>query len=892
MGRKYVVSVIMPVYNCSEFLENSVNSILNQTYDLSKIEIILINDGSTDNSAKICKRLAKNNKNINYVEQNNSGVSSARNKGLDVAQGLYVMFLDGDDVISKNTVENLVNFLDKEKEVNIAFYSLYYSYIGNKVKNKSHIFSSIIKKTGVYDLNNYPHLTQSTVNIIIRKNTLRFNEEMNFSEDEEFNIKNIMINRKIGYVANANYYYLQYSNSSSVTTKHPYYNFEILIKYLFNIIEKYKNTDGTLPYVIQGYILKNLRWRIEKDLLFPYHYNEKDFLKAKSKIYEVIKYIDVSMIYTDPFMDIYHKFMLYKIKNILFNFKMESPDYEIRYNNFLIYKNRKIEIVVTDFNFKNNHINIMGFVKSPLNDYYKPKLYLHNTNINGNEELDLKLFKSNHSHYKSKMETASFYGFNTKIKINETKKFKFIVNYDNHNFDTKYLFLNNENYNFNRGLNYLIYKNKKLSFLGDSFKIEDINKIDKIKLNYKTDKLMSKNFKKRNKRHFVKIFMIRNISRIFKKKNIWLYSDRGGEFDNAYYQFKHDLKIKDNIKKYYVYDDDINDIKDKFNKNELKYLIKRKSLKHKILFVSSSKVLTSFLPRSFYTPFNSGIKNYQDLLSFELVYLQHGVLHCHTPWLYSKEKNKIDKVVVSSSYEIENFKKNYNFQDDNFITSGMPRFDKLKPNSMNVENKKILFAPTWRSNLIGNLDKDNNRELQEDNFIKSEYYLQISSLIKSKELNDLLKKNKIIFDFKLHPVFKEYLYLFEDTSNIKVNADEINLTEYNLCITDYSSFVFDFVYLNIPILYFLPDKEKFEAGFHIYRKLDLPLKEAFGNITLNSKKLIFEIEKMIKNDFKADTKYQNRMNSFFLSKDNHCEQLYNQLIENIDCEGGKSNEKI
>lgn len=97
---KDLISVIVPVYNSDKYLEECVSSIINQTY--SNLEIILVNDGSKDNSGKICDEYTRKDKRIRVIHQENSGVSVARNNALSIMNGDYFSFVDSDDVIDKN----------------------------------------------------------------------------------------------------------------------------------------------------------------------------------------------------------------------------------------------------------------------------------------------------------------------------------------------------------------------------------------------------------------------------------------------------------------------------------------------------------------------------------------------------------------------------------------------------------------------------------------------------------------------------------------------------------------------------------------------------------------------------------------------------------------------
>lgn len=99
------ISVIVPIYNVEKYLEKCIESILNQTF--ADFELILVNDGSPDGSAKICEKYAKTNDKIKLISQENAGLSAARNAGINIAKGKYLAFIDGDDYITDDMLEIL-----------------------------------------------------------------------------------------------------------------------------------------------------------------------------------------------------------------------------------------------------------------------------------------------------------------------------------------------------------------------------------------------------------------------------------------------------------------------------------------------------------------------------------------------------------------------------------------------------------------------------------------------------------------------------------------------------------------------------------------------------------------------------------------------------------------
>ena len=106
-----LVSVIVPVYNVEKYLERCINSIIQQSYN--NLEIILIDDGSTDASGKICDEYKEKDDRIIVIHKENGGLSDARNAGIKIFTGEYVTFIDSDDYVSKNMVSNMLDILEK-----------------------------------------------------------------------------------------------------------------------------------------------------------------------------------------------------------------------------------------------------------------------------------------------------------------------------------------------------------------------------------------------------------------------------------------------------------------------------------------------------------------------------------------------------------------------------------------------------------------------------------------------------------------------------------------------------------------------------------------------------------------------------------------------------------
>ena len=280
------------------------------------------------------------------------------------------------------------------------------------------------------------------------------------------------------------------------------------------------------------------------------------------------------------------------------------------------------------------------------------------------------------------------------------------------------------------------------------------------------------------------------------------------------------------------------------------------------------------------SPFTKkSFSNYIDISKTpEIVYLTNEISQAHMPWKYSVDRLLIDKEVVSTSFEINNLINNYSFTKSDLIESGMPRYDYIKQEKK--AKNAILFAPSWRNYLIGNQGSEwiSNDEL----FLKSSFYKETQKFLNSKQLKRLLKKYNYILDFKLHSIFKRYECHYNiDNKNVIFGTINYNNDDYKIFITDYSSFVFDFVYLKRAIIYFFPDYDLFKAGLNIYRELDLPLKKGFGKLCETSEALLNRLEFILKNNGNVEEKYKSRSNNFFLYYDNNqCDRIYEELSKN------------
>lgn len=182
-----LISIIIPVYNVEKYLSVCLDSVLNQTY--KDLEIILVNDGSTDNSGVICDLYARKDNRIKVLHTDNNGVSSARNAGIECANGELICFIDSDDTVEENYIDSLVNtWVEDKSDLVICNIKDIYP---NRIISKRKVGSRL---TGVFREDYWKLIDLLRVPVvklynkdIIQKYSIRFPTYIHTAEDQILN---------------------------------------------------------------------------------------------------------------------------------------------------------------------------------------------------------------------------------------------------------------------------------------------------------------------------------------------------------------------------------------------------------------------------------------------------------------------------------------------------------------------------------------------------------------------------------------------------------------------------------------------------------------------------------------------------------------------------------
>ena len=212
---KALISIIVPIYNVEKYLRQCLDSIQDQTYQ--NFECLLINDGSSDNSADICREYVSKDSRFRYIEKENGGVSSARNLGIEHSKGEYITFIDSDDWVDSDYLEVLYTALiDENADISVSTYKRFHMadncwYVHSFQRGyEKRVFTNQELIDEFIDLDTFDYSYRYVCGKLVRKcllDKIAFNEMTTLGEDMEFWLKLYLISNKVVFVNRDSYIY-------------------------------------------------------------------------------------------------------------------------------------------------------------------------------------------------------------------------------------------------------------------------------------------------------------------------------------------------------------------------------------------------------------------------------------------------------------------------------------------------------------------------------------------------------------------------------------------------------------------------------------------------------------------------------------------------------------
>lgn len=878
--QEYVFSIIMSIYNVEDYIEEAIESVIKQSFPFEKVQLILVNDGSTDHSKDICLKYVSLYPNIEYHEKENGGLSSARNYGLNYVKGKYVNFLDPDDTISELALEKVNEFFLNNSEINLV--GLVVQYFDHKTGIHPR-YKKFEKETVIVDLEESPqNYILSSAATFYRVNLfehLRYDTSIVVAEDLYLNCQIYLENSVFGVISSDeaiyNYRIRPTNNSLTGLNRCDINNFIDTMAFLYEkftaILKKKKmKMPSFLQYIMIGEIIKRNQ---ALNKATPEKLNESHTLCKK-----ILNDIDEETI-----RKYYSSNHLFKVALLTLKYDWDPNHIEYKIIDNRLYVNSvkvgiisQFPLILSKLNFDDHKIKVEGVYNDIIPNNKNILFRFKDSEL---KTYDIKISETDNEYYLNK--TLGLI-FNKACKIEcelpiKNTTYKPYIKIAG--MDIKMEFSIVDKFSI-----YNSYIEEDEPFC--LFSSHKILEVDNYSLKVKNKKRLSEFFYNIQKNNYIKekypdINCCREYNK--KKKKYIIINDRpmvANDNGQALFEYINKFHKKMAKKTYFAISKNSPDYK---KLEKIGNVVDIGSENHKKLFLNSKAIISSHA--NFYNPFNElETKLNRDILEYKFLFLQHGVIinNVHKP--LNRPKSGIDIFVTSTEKErMEILSPKYMYANSHVITTGLPRFDKLVDKS----DKMILIAPTWRTFLSGPINKDGFHDPIK-NFDKSEYFIKWTKILSDEDILDKCRKAGYKILFLLHPGFKNYHNYFISFSNDVVqikDADDIIYSEIfsklSLMITDYSSIMFDVAYLKKPIIFYQFDQEEYfkkhyKPGYFSYDK------DGFGRVVtkhLDVKKGILDY---FDNGFKLENDYIKNIEKTFKYIDKkNCERVYNHLLKLI-----------
>ena len=867
----------MSVYNVEPYIEEAVNSIIEQDINFTEnVQIIFVNDGSTDSSGKFCEKYkTAYPHNVVVVHKQNEGLAKARQAGIPFVKGKYVSFFDPDDILSKETLRNVYAFFeknfDKTDVVAIPIIMFGVQKGQHPLNNKFNGGSRII------DLKTEPNIAQmSMASAFFKKeaiSNLDADPTLVVSEDAKELFKILMRKQTIGVVKEACYHYRKRpdSNVGGARQKKDWY-----LKYLTNFTEwaiHYSiSSFGEIPQFIQYTLLYDLQWKLLQQEPPLELFTDEELLEYQNKLFELTKYFDTNIICSRLRLCREHIiYLLYKKfgtpPQLL---KMGNTNGVLAFDNCVISTLDKLQTRIEFIRFDKDCVTVEGSQLVPLVGLDEPKIYL---------KVDKQLIPTEKNDFSqpirsSGVDIAKRVWFKGKVKL-PASNVGIVTQYGELTVNQKVVF--GKHAPIGLPQSYYCHEGYIIQPSSTGFVIKPGGMFKKITREFKFCRFLAKkDFR------LISSVILRRLAchflRLVLPKNIWLVTDKANKAgDNGEALFEYLVKNKAKIGCTPIFaisksSPDYERIK------KIGPVIPYMSEWHKLIHLVATRTISAYSHDEITSPFLKKSAYFADLLQrSKIVFLQHGIIKDDVSKGLNRPHKNFALFVTSAQREAESIRSgNYGYDPEQVILTGLPRYDYLVSNC----EKHITIMPTWRRNLVGSYSAKTSQWSPLPNFKESLFYKFYDELLNSKELLDKADELGYQIRFLPHPVFFIYNNLLNFDKRVLVYADDVSYRDVyaksELVVTDFSSAVFDFVYLGKPVIYCHFDTNHYNDGYFDYER------DGFGEVEHTVPATVSRIIEYMENNCKIKDLYAKRVADFFAFNDRkNCERVVEKII-NLD----------
>lgn len=895
--KDFKFSVVMAAYNTEQFLAEAIDSLLEQDIGFEEnIQLILVDDGSIDNTGQICDAYANRYPdNILVIHKRNSGVAAARNAGLERAGGKYVNFLDSDDKLSANAMSETWQFFEKHPEecdimsLPVEFFD---GMTGQHMLNyKYERGTRVIDLEEEYDMIQL-HVSSSFFHRDSIKE-VRFDERLSFAEDAKFCIQVLLGKMKLGVLTEAKYLYRkrQRGQRSAIqqSEKLLSWYFPTLQYFSAEVLQMSRNIGGRVPRFVQFTVMYDLQWKFKRSLQDTEKVLGQESAEQFCKLcFACLQDIDDEVILGQKQIYASHKMMLLSRKH------GEAP-LAVKEADDIIIKCHGHEMgrlstcaakweflrVEKDTLYLEGYAGCLGILDMENVEVW---LGINDEPLQRCEEDITDIWRVEGSEV---MGEYIFPAVTFRLRLENLSRYKdFSLR-----LYTRYKGVMVERRKMMHGLYFPIidtfphaYANLSgwlVSTKGVSLQFEKESCWPSLKkeLSFWSDIWNS------GRKGRASSLLYRGaywLLKPFVPKDIWLISDRINKADDngeAFFRYLHESGKKEHA--YFVLRKDSRDYP-----RIRKYgrVLDYRSWQHKLLHLLSEHIISSAADAYVMNPFLGREPFFWDILKQKRqVFLQHGItMNDLSGWLGRYKKN-LGLFVTSARPEYE-FILSRKFSYDGSVAklTGFARYDYLE----DKDSKQVTIMPTWRSSL-GDSSTYSRDGLEKygDSFEQSEYFKFYNSLLNHPTLLEKAKEYGYKLVFMPHPNIMPVIDRFVRSESVEFCSLETRYRDIfarsSLVVTDYSSIAFDFAYLEKPVVYCQFDKQEFfknhilSQGYFDYER------DGFGEVEYNLESTVARIVEYMKSGCNMKDNYRGMVRNFFAYHDkSNSERIYEAIIGN------------
>lgn len=881
---KFLFSVIMPIYNVEDYIEEAILSLVNQTIGFDKIQLIMINDGSPDNSEAICLKYKEMYPdNIVYQKIPNGGVSNARNTAFQYVDAKYITFLDPDDKWELSSFENAYKFFEEHyDEIDVLAARIQFFEENDDFHSLDYKFKNGTRVADLENKEEWFSVQSTAATTFIRSDALgdvRFDSRLKFGEDSTFINKIMLKKKKVGLICEALYLYRRRNLGDSAVNNQIFdksFYINSLVYYHMELMKYCEEMYGeVIPYV-QSMIAYDLYWRIGHDYYLEVldEQEQKEYLERVKMLLDRID--DYILLNNPKHKTMFKKNEAFKIKYGKTLFELIDFDAEtgtLHYKDMwsLCLPNQKGKVCkIAALDVKDDKLFVDVFVAQWLFRCTKDGKVSFKFRF-GEQEVTPELVPYDPSNVVGKLGHPSYYYLcKCEFSLKGVKQteicFRPYISYGGNEtsvsmsyskfISTKNLFKPSyEVYgkyvvrSMRKAIKVSVPKDLK-AYVENAEKacvdyLKEIGRDDLAEIRAGFPK-----FKKEQE----------------KKGSVWLFSDR---IDNA--GDSGEVVFK------YISEHTPNGVRPIFTigraasdevKNRLEAIgevVYFEDTEFKYYFLLADKIVSSSAGEFTINAFEDDRPYFVDMYHFDFYFMNHGV-NCGDCSVWLNHYNKNIKIFFNTGVNERQaiIDGRYNMTADQCVITGLPRFDALYDD----RKKQLLVLPSWRKSIKGAYD-DKTSSVYYDGFVNTDYYKFYNGLINDERLLAKMREKGYTGLFCLHPIFRKQAVDFKKNDVFAINEGFINynkvFAESSVMVTDYSTIAFDFAYLKKPIVYTQFDKEEFyetqtyDKGFFEYER------DGFGPVCYDLDSAVDALIKIIDKDCEND--YIDRVTNFFVNID-------------------------